>query len=52
MEKYRPGEYVPRSGKYTAYDEQGNIGGEVYLEEGTRFPATQHEGSYYVYCCN
>ena len=48
MEKYRPGELVPKSGNYRAYDEDGQDGGKLYLEKGKRFPATQHEGSYYV----
>lgn len=48
MEKFRPGEYVPKSCNYKAYDINGNDGGRLYLEKGTRFPATQHEGSYYV----
>ena len=48
MTKYRPGEKVPMSGEYTAYDAKGHNGGSTYLEEGSRFPATQHEGSYYV----
>lgn len=48
MQKYRPGDVVPKSGSYRAYDEQGSDGGTVYLEEGKRFPATQHSGSYYV----
>ncbi len=48
MEKFRPGEYVPTSCNYTAFDAQGNNGGQLYLEKGSRFPATQHEGSYYV----
>lgn len=48
MKKYKPGEEVPKSGDYTAYDRQGHNGGDVYLEKGKRFPATQHEGSYYV----
>ncbi len=48
MEKYRPGEKVPMSCNYKAYDEAGNNGGSLYLEKGKRFPATQHEGSYYV----
>ena len=46
--KWRPGEEVPESATYVAYDEQGNNGGSLYLEEGKRFPATQHSGSYYV----
>ena len=46
--KWRPGEVVPRSGNYSAYDEQGHDGGTCYLEQGERFPATQHSGSYYV----
>ena len=48
MEKYRPGEIVPKSGDSHAYDRDGQDGGIVYLEKGKRFPATQHEGSYYV----
>lgn len=48
MEKYRPGEIVPTSCDYRAYNEEGKDGGVVYLEKGKRFPATQHEGSYYV----
>lgn len=46
-QKFRPGEEVPESGKYSAYDKNGNNGGTTYLEKGSRFPATQHEGSYY-----
>ena len=48
MEKYRPGEQAPMSCNYKAYDRDGNDGGKLYLEKGQRFPATQHEGSYYV----
>jgi hypothetical protein len=48
MEKYRPGEFVPKSSNYQAFDKNKNDGGTVYLEKGDRFPATQHEGSYYV----
>lgn len=48
MQKYRPGEQVPSSGNYVAYDRNGSNGGTLHLEEGQRFPATQHEGSYYV----
>jgi len=47
MERYRPGEVVPETGDYTAYDRDGQDGGTTYLEKGKRFPATQHEGSYY-----
>lgn len=46
-QKWRPGEEAPASGTYAAYDVNGQCGGAVYLEEGERFPATQHEGSYY-----
>ena len=46
-EKWRPGEEVPESATYVAYDENGNNGGSLYLEKGKRFPATQHSGSYY-----
>lgn len=48
MQKFRPGDIVPMSCEYKAYDENGNDGGKLYLEEGKRFPATQHSGSYYV----
>ena len=48
MKKYRPGEEVPVSGEYTAFDKNGHNGGDLYLERGKRFPATQHEGSYYM----
>lgn len=48
MEKYRPGEKAPMSCNYKAYDREGKDGGKLYLEKGQRFPATQHEGSYYV----
>lgn len=49
MEKhsYRPGEEAPESADYVAYDVNGRNGGTVHLEKGQRFPATQHEGSYY-----
>ena len=47
MEKYRPGEVVPMSGDYEAHSDKGRDGGTIYLERGERFPATQHEGSYY-----
>ena len=46
--KWHPGEVVPKSGNYTAYDFDGHDGGSCYLEKGERFPATQHSGSYYV----
>ena len=46
--KWTPGEVVPKSGTYSAYSEQGENGGSLYLEKGKRFPATQHSGSYYV----
>lgn len=45
--KWKPGEVVPETGNYTAYDIEGQNGGTTYLEKGKRFPATQHEGSYY-----
>ncbi len=45
--KFKPGEQVPETGSYTAYDSQGNNGGSCYLEKGKRFPATQHSGSWY-----
>jgi hypothetical protein len=48
MKRYRPGEQAPETGNYTAYDKIGQNGGALYLEKGQRFPATQHEGSYYV----
>lgn len=46
--KWKPGEQAPESGSYAAYDREGHCGGSTYLEKGKRFPATQHEGSYYV----
>lgn len=45
--KFRPGEQAPQSGEYVSYDRDGHNGGTTYLEKGQRFPATQHEGSYY-----
>ena len=46
--KYKPGEVAKESGNYVAYDSKGHNGGSCYLEEGQRFPATQHSGSYYM----
>ena len=46
--KWVPGEEVPESATYVAYDKNGRNGGSLYLEKGKRFPATQHSGSYYV----
>ena len=46
--KWRPGEEVPESANYVAYDSEGHNGGTLYLEKGKRFPATQHSGSYYT----
>ena len=46
--KWTPGEQVPQSGDYTAYDKDHKCGGTTHLEKGKRFPATQHSGSYYV----
>lgn len=46
--QWRPGDVVPESANYVAYDAHGHNGGTVYLEKGKRFPATQHSGSYYV----
>ncbi len=48
MEKWKPGEQVPKTGNYACYDKNGRCGGSTYLEQGKRFPATQHSGSYYV----
>lgn len=48
MEKYRPGEYVPESGEYTAFSDGGRNGGKTYLEKGKKFPPTQHDDAYYV----
>ncbi|MBE7073865.1 MAG: YjzC family protein [Clostridiales bacterium] len=45
--QYKPGEQAPKSGNYSCYDENGNCGGSCYLEQGQRFPATQHSGSHY-----
>lgn len=47
MKQYKPGEVCQEAGYYLAYDEDGSCGGKVYLENGQRFPATQHSGSYY-----
>ncbi len=47
-QKYRPGEQAPETANYTSFDKNGNNGGSLYLEEGKRFPATQHSGSYYT----
>ena len=46
--QWKPGETVPKSASYTAYDSEGHNGGSLYLEKGKRFPATQHSGSYYT----
>lgn len=46
--QWRPGEEVPESATYVAYDVNGRNGGSLYLEKGKRFPATQHSGSYYT----
>ena len=46
--QWKPGEEVPKSATYTAYDVNGQNGGSLYLEKGKRFPATQHSGSYYT----
>lgn len=45
--QWRPGETVPESATYVAFDANGKNGGSLYLEKGKRFPATQHSGSYY-----
>lgn len=45
--QWRPGETVPKSATYVAYDADGHNGGSLYLEKGKRFPATQNSGSYY-----
>lgn len=45
--QWRPGETVPESATYVAFDRQGHNGGSLYLEKGKRFPATQSSGSYY-----
>lgn len=46
--QWKPGETVPQSASYVAYDSEGHNGGSLYLEKGKRFPATQHSGSYYT----
>ena len=51
MQKYRPGEEAPKSCNYRAHDKNGKDGGIVHLNKGDRFPATQHEGSYYTIDC-
>ena len=45
--QWKPGETVPESATYVAFDAQGHDGGSLYLEKGKRYPATQHSGSYY-----
>lgn len=45
--KFRPGEQAPETADYVAYDKNGKNGGTTHLDKGQRFPATQHEGSYY-----
>ena len=45
--QWTPGDVVPESATYVAYDQKGHNGGSLYLEKGKRFPATQHKGSYY-----
>ncbi len=47
MKRYRPGESANKTGYYTAFDKDGENGGQIYLEKGQKFPATQHEGSFY-----
>ena len=47
MQKFRPGENCSQTGNYTAYSENDEIIGNVYLEEGQTFPPTQYEGGYY-----
>ncbi len=46
-QKFHPGEQAPETASYTSYDRNGRNGGSLYLEQGKRFPATQHSGSYY-----
>lgn len=50
MQKFRPGEEVPMSCGYKAYDANGRSRDEqrTYLEEGETFPPLQHEGGYWV----
>ena len=44
---WTPGDTVPESATYVAFDAKGHNGGSLYLEKGKRFPATQNKGSYY-----
>lgn len=46
-QSFRPGEIAPKTADYVCYDDNGKCGGDVHLEKGQRFPATQHEGSHY-----
>ena len=46
--RWNPGEEVPETADYAAYDKNQNYGGTTHLEKGKRFPATQNPGSYYV----
>lgn len=49
MQKYRPGQEVPKTGEWMPHDRNGKTDGEAtHLEKGQRFPATQHSGSYYT----
>ena len=49
QQKYRSGDRVPMSCNYKCYDKYGeNDGEKTYLEKGTKFPPTQHEGAYWV----
>ena len=36
--QWKPGETVPESATYKAYDAEGRDGGSLYLEKGKRFP--------------
>ena len=46
--KWTPGEQVPESATYTAYDSNGHNGVSIKIEKGKRFPFTQYSGSYYT----
>ena len=44
--QWRPGETVPKSSTYTAYDAKGHNGGSLYLEKGKRFPKRYTKNKY------
>lgn len=47
MEKYKPGETVPKTGEYERMSKDGEREKSYHLEKHETFPPTQHEDSYY-----